>query len=431
MFKNILTQSKFNFTTLNIKSSSVCFAGLTKKLFSENNFEKNSKNFEKRVNSVKAEQDNEEHYLNIEQYMKVFNERVYMQNADLTQKLTDIFKDNEVPSGSKIFATVNEVNKINLNNTSKLLQVFLNQVLKYNDSVRLLMQAKEKKGSKINILIGPSIILLWICAAIFIYLFLKDFLINKDRIYENLIKNFNDEIINRMKIHIKYPIHDDHKNFTNLLNFDLHKNIVIIGPKSTGKSESAKHFCLTKGMKDVLSVYIDLNIISEKEFALIINSILFEYYNESFWHKSKSNLLSLDNAQNLISFLKKKNVYFVFDNYIQERDYNRVFYSSMPNILSNLNWNSIIISDNNQVYETALERNIEIKYVDFNQTRTFKNYLFEKINSFAKKKVDYSNLEHFNEENIALLYKSLYYFSFQDLFNYIESNDTIKSKIYF
>ena len=42
---------------------------------------------------------------------------------------------------------VNEINKINLNNSSELLQVFLNKILKYNDSVRLFIQQSERKNT--------------------------------------------------------------------------------------------------------------------------------------------------------------------------------------------------------------------------------------------------------------------------------------------
>ena len=94
MFKNILNLSKLNAKSTKLFSLESTNIKFTKKLFSENNSEKLSKNFEKRINSVKPDEEDEEHYSNIEQYMKVFNERVYKQNSDLTQKLTEIFKEN-------------------------------------------------------------------------------------------------------------------------------------------------------------------------------------------------------------------------------------------------------------------------------------------------------------------------------------------------
>jgi hypothetical protein len=119
-----------------------------------------------------------------------------------------------------------------------------------------------------------------------------------------------------MKINIKFPIYDDHKNITNLLNFDLFKNLVIIGPQSSGKTESIKHFCLSQAMKDVLTVYIDLNQMTEKDFALIVNSCLLENYKgDEINFSNVKNFYSAENAQKLIDFMKSKNVYFVFDNY--------------------------------------------------------------------------------------------------------------------
>ena len=67
--------------------------------------------------------------------------------------------------------------------------------------------------------------------------------------------------------------------------------------------------------------------------------------------------------------------------------------------------------------------------MNFIQTRTFKNYLVEKINTYAKKRVDYSNLELFSEENINSLFKHFYYFSYDDLFKYIEANNSVQSTI--
>jgi hypothetical protein len=434
MLKNILKQ-KLPFLKLN--NSNLGFS--SKKFFSTKGTESSSnasKEFEKKLNSV-SKQDDEE-FSSIEQYMKIFNDKIYKQNVELTNKLSEIFKEegsgvsggSSSTSGAKIFTAVNEINKINLNNSSKLLQVFLNQILKYNDSVRLFIQQSERKNTRFNYLVPLTLFFLWVCGSLYLYSFYKRNFINYDKLFDNIVKFYNDEAPKLFKINIKFPIYDDHKNVTNLLNFDAYKHIVLIGPHSIGKSESVKHFCLSQALKDVLSIYIDLNTIGEvQNFKNIVRNKLVENY--------KGNDISLINidkittdltSHELFEFLKSKNVYFVFDNYNHERDHQKVFDHSIPSITNNSNWKSLIVSSNNEIYENATKNNLEVKYVNFIQTRTFKNYLVEKLNTFVKKRVDYSNLELFSEENINTLFKHFYYFSYDDLFRFIEANNSIQSK---
>lgn len=443
MLKNFLKQKipflKLNPYTCKTSSLSSCKFFSTKGSESSTSSSNASKEFEKKINSV-SKQDDEE-FTSIEQYMKIFNDKIYKQNVELTNKLSEIFKEEVSPNGSstntsgaKIFTAVNEINKINLNNSSELLQVFLNKILKYNDSVRLFIQQSERKNTRFNYLVPLTLFFIWICGSIYIYSFFKKNFINYDKLFDNLIKFYNDEAPKLFKINIKFPIFDDHKNVTNLLNFDAYKHIVLIGPQSIGKSESVKHFCLSQALKDVLAIYIDLNTVGElQDFKNIIIKKLVENYKGndiSLFNTCMDKIIfSQMNSYQLFEFLKSKNMYFVFDNYNHERDQERVFLYSIPNITNISNWKSLIVSSNNQIYENATKNNLEVKYVNFIQTRTFKNYLVEKINTYAKKRVDYSNLELFSEENINCLFKHFYYFSYDDLFRYIEANNSVQSNI--
>lgn len=389
-----------------------------------------SKEFEKHVNDVSKSQN--ENYSSIEQYMKVFNDKVYKQNVDLTNKLIDIYKDDKAIPGAKIFNAVNEINKMNLNNSSTLLQVFLNQIMKYNDSVKLFIQQSEKKNARFGSLLPITILLIWICGGIFLYSFYKRNFINNEKLFANLVEKYNDEAPSNFKINVKYPIFDEHSNVGNSIKYELYKHIVLIGPASIGKTESVKHFCLSQCLKDLLTIYVDLNSIDQNtgfSIEAVVRDILVKNYNGSEISNLNENLIHNKKfAHQLFEYLKNNEVCFVFDNYEHERDNKRILQLSIPNITQNPNWKSLIVSNNNEILQNALENHLEVQYVNFLQTKTFKNYLFEKLNSYSKKRVEYSNLELFTENNLNNIFKQFYFFSFNDVFNYLESNNSIESK---
>jgi hypothetical protein len=399
---------------------------------SSNNSPNPSKEFEKRVNSITKNENDD--YSSVEQYMKVFNEKVYKQNLDLSNKLVDIFKEDNQASGAKIFTAINEINKINLNNSSALLQVFLNQILKYNDSVRLFIQQSEKKSSKYSSLIPLSMFLIWISAGIFIYSFYKMSTFNYEKVSENLFKSYNDNAAKLFKIDVAFPIFDDHKSVINTINFDEYNHIVLIGPKAIGKTESVKHFCLSQCLKDNLALYVDLNnteaVNDITQFQRLVRNKLIENYTGKDITIANASIVNSDEfAKKLVEYLKTKRVYFVFDNYNSERDHSKLFNIAISSIKENRGWKSLVISDNNEITKTAISNNLTVKYINFIQTRSFKNYLVEKLNTYCKKRVEYSNLDLFTEENMSSLYKNFYYFSFKDLNDYLRGNSSIESKM--
>ena len=391
-----------------------------------------SKEFEKRVNSITKNENDD--YSSVEQYMKVFNEKVYKQNLDLSNKLVDIFKEDNQASGAKIFTAINEINKINLNNSSALLQVFLNQILKYNDSVRLFIQQSEKKSSKYSSLIPLSMLLIWISAGIFIYSFYKMSTFNYEKVSENLFKSYNDNAAKLFKIDVAFPIFDDHKSVINTINFDEYNHMVLIGPKAIGKTESVKHFCLSQCLKDNLALYVDLNnteaVNDITQFQRMVRNKLIENYTGKDLTSANASIVNSDEfAKKLVEYLKTKRVYFVFDNYNSERDHSKLFDIAIGSIKEIRGWKSLVISDNNEITKSAISNNLTVKYINFIQTRSFKNYLVEKLNTYCKKRVEYSNLDLFTEENMNSLYKNFYYFSFKDLNDYLHGNSSIESKI--
>ncbi len=381
--------------------------------------------FEKQINSVTDTEDNQ----SMDQYLKTFNDKVYKQNVELTNKLVDIFKD-ETPSGAKIFTTVNEINKINLNNSLSLLQVFLNQILKYNDSVRLFIQQSEKKNSRYSGLIPLTILFLWACGLVYLYSFYRQNYINYNKTFDMLIKNYNDNGSTSYKIKIKYPILDDHKNVTNFITFDTNRHIVLIGPNSMGKTESVKHYCLRQSLKDIFTVYIDLNSVCGGGENFDIKELVKAALLEKYKNNELSFMMNDENVTfRLFDYLSNRNMCVVFDNYNHSRDEKRVMNSSVPFMKSNINWKSLIVASDNELLEKAVESKLEVRYLNFVQTKAFKSYLVEKLNSYCKKKVEFSNLELFNDDNIMSLYKNFYYFSFDDLFGHLDLNSSVEGMV--
>lgn len=410
--KNFL-KKKFNFVSIRTLKTEI------KQDKTQEHTEEGKQEFEKRLNTLSTSEPND--IENVEQYVKIFNDKIYKQNLDLTNKLNDIFKD-DTPSTTKIFTAINEINKINLNNSSKLLQVFLNQILKYNDSVRLFIQQTQRKNNKYNFLTPITILLIWICGGIFLYNQFKHKLVNYDNLIEKAIREYTDSASEIFKLNKKFPINDDHKNITNSINFDQFNNLVLIGPSGIGKSESVKHFCFTQNQKDVVTFYIDLN--SEKT-----HNNLHELITSKILSFSKNEISNTDAfSKHLINHLNSKQVLFVFDNFNFNRDNQIYFEKFNQNIKNNTIWKSIVITNNNNIYEKSVRNNLGIKYINFTQTRNFKNYLLEKINIFTKKRTEFSNLETFKEENLNSIYKNLFYFSYNDMISYLASNSNVESK---
>lgn len=78
--------------------------------------------------------DTKEDDKSIDRFLKSFNQRINKQNEELTNKIKEIAIDKSIDDSSKqtsVFATVNEINKLNIFNTSKLLKMFLSEILKF------------------------------------------------------------------------------------------------------------------------------------------------------------------------------------------------------------------------------------------------------------------------------------------------------------
>jgi hypothetical protein len=383
------------------------------------NKSKGTKEFEKRLNTTDPLP---EDFANIEQYSKIFNEKIYKQNVEITNKLNEIFSQDG-NTGTKVFTAVNEINRVNLNNTSTMLGVFLNQILKYNDSVRLFIQHSERKGNKSNSYILLTAILAWLFGGIYLYkLYIES--INYDSYFENMLKNYYDTSPDRYKLELDYPAYNDSEYISSIINFIGFNNIVLIGPKGTGKTEAIKSYCTKNWNRDNLLVYIDLNTINhsgERSF----DKVVIDKPNAGLGEKIQRRDIYY---KVIFEKLKSKDAVFVFDNYDHQRDKDFLF-NNLEYFKTSKNWKSITISDNNNIYPDAAVNDMGIKYVSFTQGNNFKSYLYDKISNYARKKTKFSNTELFTFDNLGQIYDNFAYFSFADLQNYLELNSSLKSNI--
>ena len=88
-------------------------------------FKEATENFLKNINHVEGEDSKE-----IESFIKNFNNKLYKQNEQLTLKIGEMFENSDQKSHLLIFTAINEINKVNLSNTSKLLKIFLIESLR-------------------------------------------------------------------------------------------------------------------------------------------------------------------------------------------------------------------------------------------------------------------------------------------------------------
>jgi hypothetical protein len=394
--KHFIKQIKFNFCNIN-KS-------------------KANKDFEKRLNSTDPLP---EDYANIEQYSKIFNEKIYKQNVEITNKLNEIFSQDGNTS-TKVFTAVNEINRINLNNTSTMLSVFLNQILKYNDSVRLFIQHSERKGGKSNTYLLLTALFIWLFGGIYLYNQYRDS-INYDSFVDNMLKAYYDNSPLLNKLDPEYPIFNDFDYIGSIINFVGNNNITLIGAKGIGKTEAIKALCTKNWDKDNLYIYLDLNTQSG-------DSCLKKFVVEKLLEGSKFNRYPTTDVfyKSVFDRLNQREAVFIFDNYNHKRD-EKFLFSNVDFIKSNKSWKSVIIADNNAIYEKAITNDIEIKYISFTQSNNFKSYLFDKVSNFCRKKTKYTNLELFHSDNLNQVYDNFAYFSYGDLVKYLEFNSTLKS----
>jgi hypothetical protein len=384
--------------------------------------------FDKRINQIS---NTTEDISSIEQYVKTFNDKVYKQNLELSNKLQELFQD-ESKSGAKIFTAVNEINKINLNNSATLLDVFLKQILKYNDSVRLFIKQNEKKYTRYNYMYPWTLAIVWLCVGAYFYEIFIRKRVRTEAIIERMIKNYLEFSPQFFKTNKVIPIFDDHKNITNSINFDLSSNLVLIGPEAMGKTESINYFCLSQNQKDSLTIYINLDKIGLRHsFQKVVsttlskNSEIVNSENIEFLHSEEfcSKLLDILSTRSQVTF--------IFDNYRNSRDENFIFEKALPAIRNVKAFKSVTLANNNEIYKKAKFNNVQVKYLNFSSTRAFKNFLVEKINSYLKKRIEFSNVELFNEENLKSLFEQEYFFSFDDLQKYISKNNSLQCKNYY
>lgn len=126
-------------------------------------FKDATESFMSTINQI-DDYDTDDESVNIESFLKSFNQRVYRQNEDLTNKVNELMSNQNGDEDHKanIFAAINEINRVNTHNSSKLLKMFLVEILKYQRNGRKRTQESENFSYNRIILSVNIAILLWI-----------------------------------------------------------------------------------------------------------------------------------------------------------------------------------------------------------------------------------------------------------------------------
>lgn len=314
-------------------------------------------------NIIKEEKDDPK---SIESFLKIFNTKMYKQNLELSNKLYDLFNNTSNDSKineSKVFVAINEINKVNIDNTSKLLKMFLSEVLKNQN--KLLSNKKMLLHNNYNVINMSIKYLLLVC--IFIWLIVnitKKYDMNSSLlslISKNTLDNIAFEIIkvcsdNNSNCFFYDTSEEELNIFSNTdvqavldNSLTLNSNLFLIGDKCIGKTKSLLNYIKKQSIDNITKsninnvFYIDLKKQNTKdiknEFDFLIKIFSFNLNNHN---KNKSTLIK--ETTNLIDEEKIKLIEKV-DTLINESKILNI-YNDTSKYFPTYNKNKLLIIDN-------------------------------------------------------------------------------------
>jgi len=307
-----------------------------------------SKVFTDRLNNVEKINDD---FQDIDAYLKVLNEKSNQDNFEVVKKITEIFKDDT--NSVKVFTVVQEINKINLSNSTNILKLFLSTVLKYNDAFKVYLEETNKINRRYKIIIPFSLFIFSIIGLIYLKSQIK---YRSNKVAEKIVNNYFDNIKFMFKLNIKFPIFNDHRNLTNSIFFNNNNMLIIIGPSGVGKTESIKNYCFKDSQNGKFLIYIDLKCEKyfNKDIKQILDEKLIEEVKQNTWLSHQMNNVGVSNLLNdVVACLVDKDVTIILDHYMDERD-NKLVFSNLS-FFKNLNMNVMILANNNEVLSNAIK----------------------------------------------------------------------------
>lgn len=389
-----------------------------------------TESFLDRINDIdSAEKDD---IRSIEGFIKNFNSKIYKQNLELTNKIQDMFSDNS-NNHVKLFSAINEVNKVNINNTSKLLKIFLEEILKQQKS-----QSNNKSSSSSNSFGIFSLIIL-LGGSFALYQLYNNFDKSTARLAAKVYDAFlKPEILSHEVDNVTLPLFEKLTIPTTLGNTAQvnNKNLILIGNRGIGKSESLKNYTLKELEKDNLVIYVDLrkgykwdSILSEED---LIKEVLLKSTPKIETLKKISGLNEAQHsilAREFLSLIEGKSVQIVFDNFEVDEDFKLL---TLIQQLNYKNIKTIIASNTLAKLQYALLNtnfnNYQIRQLSINESN-FKKYLIDKVNKYVKIKLEKVTCDKFDQYNFTLFKEVVGTINFYQIYDYIDSNTTIKNYV--
>mmetsp|Transcript_5825 Transcript_5825/g.6012 ORF Transcript_5825/g.6012 Transcript_5825/m.6012 type:complete len:568 (+) Transcript_5825:3-1706(+) len=376
----------------------------------------------------------------VDGFIKNFNAKLHKQNLELTNKVYDLFNDsNKTSSNSsdhfKIFMSLNEINKVNVNNTSKLLKLFLVEILKHSKSNQEGTASSSKQGE--NNYSWPLFLFLLLIGYGFysmVYTKSKQIEVAAGKVIESLT--------NRDKLALEYP--SSQFPYFEKLNIPIKvkgsasqvtsKNLILIGGKGIGKSESLRSFTLNQVTPDNLVIYADLRKGYDWDKILSYEDLTREVLRKET--PGIKNRLKLSNFNNFemnelvkyfFTLLNNKPSLIVFDNFDYDEDHRLL---PLIESYNQKNFKTIIATSHAAKLEYHLANtrfnNYQIKYLENNEVN-FKRFMVDKISKHIKQQEDKTICEKFDQYNYNQFKEGVPSVDFYRLEEYVDSNSTIKN----
>jgi len=316
--------------------------------------------FADRINNIeKQDKGREEEFQDIESYLKVLNEKSNQENFEVIKKITEIFKEDN--NSVKVFSIVQEINKINLANSSSILKTFLSNVLKYNESFKNYLEETNKINRRYKYLVPISLFIFSLIGVLYLK---SQITFKSNKVALKVVNNYFDNLKYLFKLNIKFPIFNDHRNLTNSILFNDNNMLVIIGPYGVGKTESIKNYCFRESQNGRFLIYIDLKSekYRNKGIQQILSDRLVEEVKPDSWLSFQLNtvMLRLGYSLNTDTFyneimkcLNDKDVTIILDNYTDEQD-NQLVFSNLQ-FFKNHNLNVMILCSSNEILPCAIK----------------------------------------------------------------------------
>jgi len=322
------------------------------------------------------------------------------------------------------YQVVTEINKINLNNTFRLIEsqnMSLNNYSKKLISYFLVLIDRIHRNYSMKYIYFTLI-------TFFAYEYYTNFYKKIQSIDINeLILIYQNNCSNRFSYESSIPIFDNHSNITDAIN-NYHK-LFLIGESGIGKTLSIKNYSIILSQnKENLVLYFDLNkenYDTNESFESFILSPILE--------NSNINACSNNILNDVLQSLRNYKVVIILDNFSA---HSKHLLLKTSDFIEKINAKIITVAKDNEFIELAVNSNFLLKIDEFcvkfieNKPRDkMINYIENRFNNFLMNKIDYSNIEPLDSDKISILYKNFTDINFNFLNNYINSQQSFKEFI--